>query len=179
MNMIPAYLRDRVTNIPFIKTSDDVTVFFTHKSQLSNHHPSEFDVDGQTFTSAEQFVMYRKCQLFGAENVARDILDMRDPVAIKLKAKKLTKFSADTWSQQSPDILYEALCAKFTQNDQLKVTLLATADTRLGEACKDPLFGTGLPLTHTKALDVTQWTGVNLQGTALMRVRQALRDGTI
>ncbi len=116
---------------------------------------------------------------FNATDIADQILNLDDPAIMKRTASKLPNFSSDTWKLRAPNILYKALCAKFTQNGYLKDELLDTGDLQLGEACRDPLFGTGLSLGHAKALDVTKWTELNLQGTTLMRVRQELKNGII
>lgn len=176
---IPKYVRDRVVNPPSSRRSDDVTVFFTKDSALSNFHPSKFTIKGQLYTSAEQFLTYQKCLLFDAKDVAADILKTVDPTEMQRKSRKIVKFSIDRWTEKSPTILYEALCAKFTQNSDLKDALLDTDNTQLGESSRDPFSGTGLPLRHSKALDVTCWSGENRQGLTLMKVRQEIREGTI
>ena len=46
---------------------------------LSNWYISPFDLNGIHFSSTEQFIMYKKCQLFGDNDSAAAVLDTDDP----------------------------------------------------------------------------------------------------
>ncbi len=177
IDKIPAYVRERVDNPPASRSSPDVTIFFTKKSILSNFHPADFELEGQQFTSVEQSLSYKKTLLFKADDVAQGILQMDEPSQIKKTSQASPKLQSRLMDILYIDILYKALCAKFSQNQILADALLDTRDNTLGEAGRGPIFVTGLPLGHSKALEVTMWKGDNLQGSTLMRVRQDLRDG--
>ena len=179
LDKIPPYIKNRVENPPPMRQSSDATIFFTKGSHLSNFHPSNFDVDGHSYSSVEQYLSHRKALLFGAEDVANNVMTMSEPVAMKRHVKQLPDFNLNSWKENAPTILYDGLCAKFTQNESLKAALLETGTTKLGEACKNTMFGIGFALSHSKALDIGHWHGDNLQGETLMRVRQAITDGII
>ena len=44
LDKIPAYVKYRVENPPSMKQTDNVTIFFTSGSPLSNFYPAEFSV---------------------------------------------------------------------------------------------------------------------------------------
>ena len=50
---------------------------------LSNWYLSEFSLDGITFSSMEQYMMYQKAVLFEDADIAAQILDTDDVVIIK------------------------------------------------------------------------------------------------
>ena len=45
---------------------------------LSNWYPSMFTVDGITFTSMEQYMMYKKAEVFGDEDIKKEIMSTDD-----------------------------------------------------------------------------------------------------
>jgi len=183
VDLIPEYLKVNAAEAhssTCIKQTDHVTIFFTKYSPLSNFHSSAFTVDNQVYKNAEQYVSHKKAILFGDKEIAREILTMTDPAQMKRRVSHLKGFKAETWSTNAPGILNEALIAKFKDNPDLRATLLSTNDTQIGEACtNDALFGIGLSLRDRSALDTENWTGANIQGIALMEIRQMIKDGLI
>ena len=66
--------------------------------------------------------------------------------------------------------------AKFAQNEQLKGFLLSTGGNRLIEAsATDKFWGVGLSLRSSDLFKDTKWTGKNMAGETLERVRQSLK----
>jgi len=65
--------------------------------------------------------------------------------------------------------------ARFSQNPDQRELLFATRGTTLVEASPhDRVWGIGLAADDPRALDRSQWLGLNLLGEALTRVREAL-----
>ncbi|MBR3099642.1 MAG: NADAR family protein [Clostridia bacterium] len=61
-----------------------VNAVYFHKPEedngyLSNWYPATFVLDGQTFTSTEQYIMYSKCKLCGHEEHMAQIMNTDDP----------------------------------------------------------------------------------------------------
>lgn len=52
------------------------TFFWLTQSPFSQWHPAIFTVNGKTFTSAEQYMMFQKAVLFRDRKIATEILDM-------------------------------------------------------------------------------------------------------
>ena len=155
-------------------------VFF-HKPQephgwLSNWHPSEFTVDGIRFTSAEQYIMYQKCVLFGDTTAAREVLETDDPALQQAIGRDAGGYVDRVWAGMRQIIAIRALRAKFSLNKDLKEKLLATGDAILVECAKsDPHWACGIGLYDDRRLDAKNWPGKNLLGFALMEVREQLK----
>ena len=68
---------------------------------------------------------------------------------------------------------------KFTQSERLRQQLLNTGLRTLAEASPvDRLYGIGASPSEAMHMHPLQWTGGNLQGDMLMRLRGTLRAAT-
>lgn len=161
------------------KTADAV---FFHKPEepygfLSNWYPSVFEVDGKKFTSAEQFIMYRKCMLFGDEEAAQAVMATDDVETQQSIGRKTKGYLPATWNGMRQIIAFEGLMAKFSQNEDLKQQLLETGNAYLVEcAGKDKVWACGIRLSDNRRFDAMNWDGTNILGFALMEVRSKLND---
>ena len=142
---------------------------------LSNWYPSAFIVDGKKFSSAEQYMMYRKAKCFKDEEITEKIMETDDVAIIKALGRKVRDYDDEVWSKIRGQEVYEGLLAKFSQNEDLKKRLLDTGDATLVEcAVKDCIWGIGLSMDDPGRLDESKWRGKNLLGETLMRVRKTL-----
>ena len=142
---------------------------------LSNWYLSQFSVDEITFSSMEQYMMYKKAVCFQDYDTADRILEMEDVSQIKKLGRKVSNYDENSWNGVRQIVVYRGLLEKFGQNDELKKLLLETGDSVLAEcAVKDRIWGTGLSMTDPDRLDRACWKGQNLLGYALMMVREAL-----
>ena len=135
---------------------------------LSNWYPSPFTVEKKTFSSMEQFMMYRKAICFGDEAVAANILAAHDASQIKALGRQVSNFDEHVWNGIKQIVVYEGLLTKFLQNGDLKDKLISTG------AVKDLIWGVGLSMKNPDRLDKTKWKGQNLLGYTLMMVRERL-----
>ena len=143
---------------------------------LSNWYPSKFTVNDVDFSSMEQYMMYKKAVCFGDKDMANKILATDDVAYIKELGRKVSGFDNHVWNGMRQIIVYEGLVAKFTQNPELKKSLLDTGNAVLAEAAvNDKIWGIGLSMSDPKRLDPSEWKGQNLMGYALMLVREKLR----
>ena len=144
---------------------------------LSNWYLSDFQIDGITFTSMEQYMMYKKAICFKDENIANQILAEKNVVKIKELGRLVSDYDEHIWNGVRQIIIYEGLFAKFSQNESLRSKLLDTKYSTLVEcAVKDRIWGIGLSMTDPKRLIQTEWQGQNLLGYALMMVRDRLKS---
>ena len=142
---------------------------------LSNWYLADFTLDGQRFSSLEQYMMYQKAQLFQDSKRAAQILATDNVGKIKALGRAVEHYDDIVWNGLRQLIVYEGLLEKFTQNEELKEKLLATRDALLAEcAMQDKIWGIGLSMKDERRFDPEEWLGQNLLGFALMRVREKL-----
>ena len=117
-------------------------------------------------------MMYAKAKLFGDEEIAKEILTESKPNKIKALGRKVKNFDDNVWHQNREKIMYDAVFAKFSQNEDLKKILLETNDKTIAEASpSDTIWGIGLGLNDSRIHNTNSWRGLNLLGKALMKAR--------
>lgn len=142
---------------------------------LSNWYLSEFIVNGITFSSMEQYMMYQKAVCFRDSKIAAQILETKDVSQIKAFGRLVFGYNDKHWSGIRQIVVYQGLLEKFRQNADLKEKLLGTGSAILAEcAVKDRVWGIGLAIKDPDRLDRTKWKGQNLLGYTLMMVRDSL-----
>lgn len=142
---------------------------------LSNWYLSDFSINGISFTSMEQYMMYQKAVCFQDENIAEQILATKDVAKIKELGRCVSGYNDQYWNGVRQIIVYEGLLVKFTQNELLKKQLKDTQDAILTEcAIKDRIWGIGLSMNDSNRLKPELWKGQNLLGFALMMVRNKI-----
>lgn len=142
---------------------------------LSNWYLSQFSVEEITFSSMEQYMMYKKAVCFQDYDTADRILETEDVSQIKKLGRKVSNYDENYWNGVRQIVVYRGLLEKFGQNDELKKLLLETGDSVLAEcAVKDRIWGIGLSMINPDRMDRACWKGQNLLGYALMMVREAL-----
>ena len=140
---------------------------------LSNWYPSEFSFGNISFSSMEQYMMYRKAICFHDKRIAREILNTADVAAIKKLGRLVSDYDENVWNGMRQIIVYEGLLAKFSQNEALRKELLKTNGSILAEcAVKDLIWGIGLSMHDPNRFDRSKWKGQNLLGYALMLTRE-------
>ncbi len=142
---------------------------------LSQWWPVEFTVDGQTYGSAEHFMMAEKAHLFGDEEMRGRILQSNTPADAKRLGRSVRGFDQDAWVAHRYDIVVRGSIAKFGQHEELRDFLLANGSKVLVEAApRDAIWGIGIGAENPDARHPATWRGENLLGFALMDARTAL-----
>ena len=145
---------------------------YEENGYLSNWYESPFTIEGINFSSVEQYMMYKKAIVFKNYDIAKEILDTKDPARIKELGRSVTNYDDKFWNGIRQIIVYEGLCQKFSQNEDLKIQLKNTKDSILAEcAVNDLVWGIGLSMTDHNRFDPSKWKGKNLLGYTLMMVR--------
>jgi ribA/ribD-fused uncharacterized protein len=142
----------------------------------SQFYPAEFEVDGECFRWAEQWMMAAKARLFGDQEALAAILAADEPIACKRIGRTVRNYDDECWNAARFDFVVEGNIAKFGQNPKLRDHLLGSADAILVEAApRDQIWGIGYGRDNPAVQDPFRWRGRNLLGFALVKVRAILR----
>ncbi|CAC5419603.1 unnamed protein product [Mytilus coruscus] len=159
------------------KALEQYEFFWRSHSPFSQWYLSEFTVDGNSFNSAEQYMMYSKAMLFEDEDIAYDVLRESDPCEQKKFGRLVRNFNQELWKANCSAIVERGNKAKFSQDENLKRILLDTYPKTLVEASPyDSIWGIGLEENDPMAWDCETWRGQNLLGKALTKVRDELKQ---
>ena len=131
---------------------------------LSNFYQGEvFDYKGYKFDNGEAPFQAEKCFSRVKE------FEMETPGRCKKLGRKVQL--RDDWEEVKSDVMYDVCKEKFTQDQNLKYKLLDTGGVEIieGNSHRDKIWG----MTFSKKTNT--WSGRNLLGIALMKLRSDLR----
>lgn len=132
---------------------------------------------GLTFCCAEQYMMYKKAELFGDTEQMEKIMATDDPRTHKNLGRQVKNYDEDTWNAVAVEIVAYGNYLKFTQHPKLLKLMFKHKDSILVEASPlDKKWGIGLAEDDPRALDESQWQGENLLGKALMMARTVIME---
>jgi len=144
---------------------------------FSNWYPTTFSLNGVTYISSEQYMMYQKALLFHDEKTAAEIIKETDQLTIKRLGRKVKPFDNNVWEKENMTIMLDGLRAKFTQNENIIRELMDTGDAIIAEcAPNDRIWGIGLSLKDPY-WDLSKWRGENRLGRLLMALRDEFQNG--
>lgn len=144
---------------------------------FSQFYQCRFEVDGQVYRWAEQWMMAGKARLFDDEGSLQKIMAARSAQDCKQLGREVANYDDTRWSDARFDLVTQGSAAKFGQDAALKDYLLATGDELLVEAApQDRIWGIGLDRDDPDASNPLAWRGLNLLGFALVRARSVLRE---
>lgn len=144
-------------------------------SCFSQWWPNRFEAEGQSFRSAEHYMMWRKALLFEDDSSADQILKVGSPAQAKALGRQVAGFDEATWVARRWSIVVDGSVAKFTADPELRNYLLGTRNRVLVEASpRDRIWGIGLSADSDNAERPAKWRGLNLLGFALMEARARL-----
>lgn len=145
------------------------------KGVFSQWHNTPFDLEGRTFVTAEQWMMFGKATLFGDGECARQIVASPDPAVQKRLGQVVSGFDQALWDRWKIQIVYRGNMAKFGQNEGALRQLRNTGSAMLVEANpRDWIWGVGRAVDDPHGHEPTNWRGQNLLGRILTKVRQDL-----
>lgn len=149
--------------------------YFFWNGPFSQWYKSEFTVEGITFVTAEQYMMYNKAKLFEDDEIAELILKTDNPSEQKMLGRSVKNFDKKIWERQAKNIVTKGNIAKFSQNEELLSFMKNTKDLILVEASSyDKIWGIGLSENDPDIEDESKWQGTNWLGECLMKVRKEL-----
>jgi hypothetical protein len=104
------------------------------------------------------------------------IMATTDPAEMKRVGGRIKNFDERRWDAEKEAVMFRALQAKFTQNEDLRQKLTDTGDVILAESSPwDRYWGIGLPKSRANQ-DPSQWKGLNRLGHLLQSTRCQLRQ---
>ncbi|MCI8408617.1 MAG: NADAR family protein [Lachnospiraceae bacterium] len=181
----PKYSIKWIKELSLEKKELNYTMFWGHqpapdgritKSCFSQWWKSEFRSSITTYCCMEQYMMARKAELFGDEEIHQQILQCSDPKQIKALGRKVRNFDEEVWNEVKYSIVLNGNYRKFTQNKELREFLLSTGDSIIVEASPyDGIWGIKMKQTDENILNPLKWKGENLLGFALMEVRDEIQ----
>lgn len=144
------------------------------KSCLSQWYDCTFQEEGQTYHTAEQYMMAKKALLFDDHAIYHAILEEHHPKNYKQLGRQIKNFSQPVWDREKYQIVLQGNLAKFSQNPKLDAFLQSTKGKILVEASPyDTIWGIGLKSDAKDIQNPHTWKGENLLGFALMETRDS------
>ena len=160
-----------------VKQNEHALLFYNNKCPLSNWSVEfPFIVDHITYSCVEQFMTVEKCFHFREPVLARKAMDMSNPKEIRDLGDKIRNFDPREWIGMRNELMKVALEHKFSDpaNIGAREYLLDTGSRVIGEASKHKYWGAGLLASDPDPLNLENWTGNNVLGLYLMKIRDDL-----
>ncbi len=129
--------------------------------EFSNLYPSRIRISGRSYGSVEAYYQSRKAK---TAELRKWIASARNGAEAKRRGESLKRDQiAKDWNLKRLAVMRKALFAKFTQNQRLRMRLLATGNAEMHEDSPDDMF----------------WgiKGRDVMGKMLVRLRSALKSG--
>ena len=159
--------------------SEDCVGFFGELNELSNFHPFKFKINGETYSSSEQWIQHCKAKYFKDNITMAQILATESALESKLLARDIVGYDERRWKEVAYKECYRGLFEKFNQNDNLRRVLVNTGNKTLVESSYDQIWGTGIPLSDPACLDRTKWYNPGIMSKLLMDIRQELTQDQV
>ena len=175
------------------KYKDFISLYITDEhisfwgGPFSNFYPCKIHVtndwDGNPvdlhFTSSEQYFMWLKATYFGDEEIAEEILKAKTPKEAKALGRQVKDFDNDEWKGVREAAMWNAVYAKFKQNEDLKKYLtnrLFVFKKFVEGSPFDEIWGVGIHWDDPKIDDESNWKGLNLLGKTLNKVQETIMN---
>jgi len=141
--------------------------FYSHNygdyAAFSNFSSHAVKLDGKVWPTSEHFFQAKKFEGTPDESLVRKASGPGEAAALGRDRKKPLR---KDWESVKDNVMREAVYAKFTQHEDLRVLLLSTGDEKLVEhTTKDSYWGDG-----------GDGSGKNMLGIILMETRTRIRS---
>lgn len=161
----------------FTPTSGNTTAYFTKHSPLSNHYPSPFIVNGNSYSCMQQYCIAQQAHFFQDQETILKVMTETDPVKQQQAGNSIKGYIQKDWQNVAEEKLLPGLIEKFSQNQECKAMLLSTKNNDIIEAHPgDKFMGAGVSLFSSDLWNVDNHPGANIMGKLLKRVRGILQQ---
>lgn len=143
---------------------------------MSNWWLCNFTIDGVSFNSVEQYMMWSKAKTFNDEVIASKIMQTSAMADIKRLGREVHNYDEKVWGSIREEVVYRGVLAKFSQNEDLKSKLLSFDKDSIFCECSpyDRIWGIGLSASNPSSNNQNEWRGRNLLGKCIGRARKEL-----
>ena len=140
-------------------------------------------VDKFIFDCREQWMMAHKALIFAKGSFTKcnmvifyQIMSEDNPNTIRALGRNIKNYNEKIWTEWKYKVVVNGNYLQFSQDEQLKKTLLDTGTREIVEASPyDKIWGIGLNEADARRLGKANWKGTNLLGKGLMEVRELLK----
>ena len=162
------------------KSNDTVFGYFGELNPLSNFHPAKFSLEGKTFHCSEQYIQWKKAELFKDVNTMKKVERAKTGHQCKEAGKSISNFKKTVWEQKASELCKPGIRQKFIENKTPRDVLLhKTSGKHIVECTKETPWGCGVTLKDDNCLIPTKWTSQGIMGTMLEEIRQELTSYNI
>ena len=143
-------------------------------SAFSNFYPCSFTEGGKVWKNSEQCFMAKKAEYFKDMEILEEILKAETPEKAKKLGRKVKNFDAEKWSKVCFDKMYDAVYAKFSQNNDLKELLLSSdfeGKSFVEGSPFDAIWGVKMDWRNPDIDNEENWKGENLLGKVVTEIR--------
>jgi len=153
--------------------TNEYEFFWSNDSPYLQWHKTNFRLNNVEYSSAEQFMMAKKAELFGDIEIKNQILSTNNVRKQKQLGRQVSNFDESKWNENKIKIVYIANNLKFSQNEELRTKLLETKDKYIVEASPvDAIWGIGIAPDDPRRFNRAKWRGQNLLGKILTQLRE-------
>lgn len=92
-----------------------------------------FKLDHIRYATVTQFIIAQKAYIFDPDKYESILLE-KNPQVNRAQELLIENVDEEVWEKEKPGIVFAALMAKFSQNEELAEKLIATDDVDLGTA---------------------------------------------
>ena len=157
------------------RSNSEVYGYFGEMHPLSNFFPAAFTLENKTFHCSEQFIQWKKAELFKDHTAMSKIERCKTGRQCKEEGRKVKNFKKDTWDSKAKNLCQPGIRQKYIENKKPREILLQkTKGKKIVECTKDAIWGCGLPLKDDNCLDSTMWTTQGIMGITLGEIRSEL-----
>ena len=159
------------------KTNDTVFGYFGALNPFSKFYPAEFSIDGKSFHCSEQYIQWKKAELFKDNVAMKKIERARSGHQCKEEGRSITNFKKSAWEKKASDLCKPGIRQKFMENKVPRSVLLQkTSGKCIVECTKETPWGCGLALKDENCLIPTKWTSQGIMGVMLEEIWQELME---
>jgi ribA/ribD-fused uncharacterized protein len=170
-NMRRARKAARTVGVLFFKLPDT-----NEYGYMSLEWPVIITYNGTRYKSAKHALLGELAKNFKDMAMFGRIQATEDPEALAYNYADSKGATKEAWDSKRAELVQKIVREKFKQNPELGEQLLNTGDVVIAaDVIDDTLFGIGRSMEDPKAMKPRKWTGQNLLGKTIEKIRAQLR----